>query len=76
MLRIKRKKDGMVFAWSQPLSERKDMEVFDTEEKTPILLKDLEEMKRQELMTTAKKLGITDISKKKNTDLILEIHNL
>ena len=76
MLRIRRKKDGEIFAWSQPLSERKDMEVFDTEEKDPIPLKVLEGMKRHELMVLAKELGIKDIGKKKNTDLILEIHNL
>jgi hypothetical protein len=76
MKRIRRKKDGEIFAWSKPLSEREDMEEFDTDELKPPELKELEALTRQELMIKAKENGIKDIHKKKNTDLILEIFNL
>jgi len=78
---IRRKKDGIIFAYSDQLAKRLDMEVIiqESEDDTPtpkaFTLKDMENMKRPELMKKASELKIPEISNKNNAQLIMAIYN-
>ena len=74
---LKRKKDGVIFVWTEVLAARPEFEELPEKEElelAPPTLEQLNDMKRPQLLQMASKCGLKDCMKLDNPTLILEIH--